>query len=264
VNDSISCRLCGGKANLLFTRTVLHRHEAGYHQCATCGLTQTQEPDWLDEAYADAISAADTGLLARNLYARVRMVTFLALCGAAGRPGLDWAGGYGVFTRLMRDVGFDYHWCDAHARNLFAQGFEWAADSEPPFVVTAFEVLEHLVHPREAFHRIADCGAELIVTSTELHPGSAPSPDWFYLAPETGQHVAFWRADTLARLGAGCGYPCVLAGSHFQVFSRRPFGAWRWHVAQRLGPLVFPLLRRTRRSLTTPDSEHLRRAAGPR
>ncbi len=39
-------------------------------------------------------------------------------------PFLDYAGGYGVFTRLMRDIGFDFYWHDPYTQNLFANGFE--------------------------------------------------------------------------------------------------------------------------------------------
>jgi len=259
---TIPCRLCGGEARLLFSRTVLGRHEARYHQCPGCGLTQTQEPTWLDEAYGEAISAADTGLLARNLAARTRVATFLALSGAGDRTGLDWAGGYGVFTRLMRDAGFDFRWDDRYARNLFAQGFEWHQGDAAPFAVTAFEVLEHLVRPLEDFRRIAACGAEVIITSTELHAGPAPAPDWFYLAPETGQHVAFWRADALRRLGETCGYPHVVTGRAWQLFAREPGHEARWRLAERLGPLFYPLVRRARRPLTHADSERVRSRVG--
>ena len=77
----LACRLCGGATTPLFEQTVLGRHRAGYHHCTACGLTQTDEPHWLAEAYRDAIHPADTGLLARN--ARLRAVTavFLGLSG---------------------------------------------------------------------------------------------------------------------------------------------------------------------------------------
>ena len=260
MNASLECRLCGGEARLLFEKTILGRHPAGYYQCAACGLTQTSEPAWIDEAYRDAIHPTDTGILARNLGARNSVAAFLHLSGVRDEPCLDWAGGYGIFVRLMRDAGFRFHWTDPFAENLMARGWEWSAALGPPRCVTAFEVLEHLVRPREEFEKLAALGAEWIVTSTELHPGAAPAPDWPYLSTESGQHVSFYRADTLERLGRDAGYPFVLVDPFFQVFARRPFPAWRWRLARRLAGPLFLLVRRLRRSLTVADCEHARAA----
>jgi hypothetical protein len=253
--ERIPCRLCGEAATRRFEGMVLGRHRTGYYVCSGCGLTETRDPDWLDEAYAEAISTTDTGLLARNLSLRSVVGTFLHLSGVGDRPCVDWAGGYGVFTRLMRDAGFACVWTDPHARNLFAQGFEWRDDLGPPFAVTAFEVLEHLPRPLESFRAIAALGAEFVITSTELVRGEAPDPGWWYLSPASGQHVAFYQARTIERLGRETGYPHVIAGPYRQVLARRPFPAWRWHLASRLGPVLFPLVRRTRHPLTMTDHE---------
>ncbi|HMI30322.1 MAG TPA: class I SAM-dependent methyltransferase [Candidatus Limnocylindrales bacterium] len=252
------CRLCGGETAPLFERTVLGKHRVGFHQCAACGLTQTDEPTWLGEAYVDVIHPTDTGILARNLGARRVVATFLHLSGIRDEPCLDYAGGYGIFTRLMRDAGFEYFWMDPYATNTLARGFEWTQGPAAPRAVTAFEVLEHLVRPLEEFKRIADLGANWIITSTELHPGPKPASDWHYLSVESGQHVAFYRPDTLERLGREAGYPHVTAGPFFQIFARKPFPAWKWQIAERLGAFVFPIVKKVRPSLTVSDCERIR------
>jgi hypothetical protein len=258
----IECRLCGGEARPLFTKTVLGRLDVAYFQCAACGLTQTEEPSWLDEAYASPIASADTGLLVRNLGARSRVAAFLHSMGVRDEACLDVAGGYGLFVRLMRDAGFSFHWSDPYAANLFARGFEWSPGRGAPRAVTAFEVLEHWARPRAEFRALAALGPEWIITSTELHPGPAPSPDWHYLVPETGQHIAFYRPDTLAWLGRDAGYPHVAAGPFYQIFSRRPVPRLRWRAALAWGPALYPAVRRLRGSFTVADSERLRAGTG--
>jgi hypothetical protein len=252
------CRLCGGETALLFERTVLGKHRVRFHQCASCGLTQTDEPTWLGEAYADPIHPTDTGVLARNLGARRVVATFLHLSGVRDEPCLDYAGGYGIFTRLMRDVGFEYFWMDPYATNTLARGFEWTPGPAAPRTVTAFELLEHLVRPLDEFRRIAELGADWIITSTELHPGSKPASDWQYLSVESGQHVAFYRPDTLERLGRETGYPHVMTGPFIQLFTRKPVPAWKWRVATRLGAFAFPIVKKIRPSLTVSDCESIR------
>jgi len=252
------CRLCGRETAPLFERTVLGKHRVRFHQCASCGLTQTDEPTWLGEAYVDPIHPTDTGILARNLGARRVVATFLHLSGIRNEPCLDYAGGYGIFTRLMRDVGFEYFWMDPYATNTLARGFEWTPGPAAPRAVTAFELLEHFVRPLEEFRRIAELGADWIVMSTELHRGSKPASDWQYLSVESGQHVAFYRPDTLERLGRETGYPHVITGPFFQLFARKPVPAWRWQVATSLGAFAFPIVQRARPSLTIPDCESIR------
>lgn len=253
-----ACRVCGGAVTPLFHKTVLGRHRAVYEQCGTCGFVQVDAPWWLDEAYASPIAEADTGLLARN-QAHCRIVsTFMMMSGLAHERGLDWGGGWGVFVRMMRDAGFHFHWQDPLATNLFARGFEWSDGLGTPAVVTAFEVLEHLVDPPTAFRTLAAFGARCIITSTELIEGARPDPGWWYLVPETGQHVAFYRADTLVHLGAAAGYPYVIARPNLQLFAREPVSRWKWNAAVRWSRLVFPVVRKLHPSLTMKDSEALR------
>ena len=253
-----ACRLCGGSTRPLFEKKILRRHSVWFHQCEGCGLTQTDSPTWLDEAYSEPIHGTDTGILARNLGARRVVATFLHMAGVRGEPGLDYAGGYGMFTRLMRDAGFDFYWMDRYAANLLARGFEWRPEIGTPRVVTALEVLEHFTKPLDEFRGIASLGADWIITSTELHPGTSPAPSWPYLSVESGQHLAFYRTDTLARLGRETGYPHVIAGPFLQIFARTSIPAARWKLAARWSALAFPLVKRLRPSLTVPDCERLR------
>ena len=255
----IACRGCGGESRPLFQVRILNRHQVWLFQCAGCGLTQTEPPTWLTEAYSEVVHSTDTGILMRNIGARRIVATFLHLSGVRGEPCLDFAGGYGIFTRLMRDVGFQFYWTDIYAENLVARGFEWRDSLGPPRVVTAFEVMEHFVNPLEEFRKIAELGADWIIVSTMLHPGERPTPDWDYISTQSGQHVAFYRKDTLERLGRETGYPHVIPGPFLHIFARKPFPVWRWKLSERLGVFAFPFVRKLRASLTVEDCESLRR-----
>ena len=99
-----------------FRHLLLRKHDVQYFQCGTCGFLQTETPYWLDEAYSSAIVSADTGIMQRNVYlSRMAAAVFWRLFRGSGRY-LDAAGGYGLFTRLMRDIGLDYYWSDPHAQ----------------------------------------------------------------------------------------------------------------------------------------------------
>jgi hypothetical protein len=73
---------------------------------------QTEDPYWLDEAYKDPITLTDTGYMQRNINLSKMVATILLLFFDFRRKFLDYVGGYGVFVRLMRDIGFDFYWYD--------------------------------------------------------------------------------------------------------------------------------------------------------
>jgi hypothetical protein len=203
----VICKICGGHTRVAFRHTVLRKHQVDYLQCQSCGFLQTEKPYWLDEAYSDAIVPADTGIMQRNLH--LCSATSLLLWRLYGGEGkyLDAAGGYGLLTRLMRDVGFDYYWSDPHAQNLMARGFE-ATTTEGPFLaVTAYEVLEHLPDPVEFLSNlIRSTGARTLIVSTEVFSGEAPNPnDWWYYVFDSGQHISFYRRSTLDVIGGKLG-----------------------------------------------------------
>ena len=98
--------------------------------------------------------------------------------------------------RLLRDKGFPFEWYDKYATNLFAKHFEKTRDHYD--VVTAFELFEHFAEPAEEIERLMALGDNLLF-STELVPMQPPHiMDWWYYAPEHGQHVAFYTAQALA------------------------------------------------------------------
>lgn len=218
-----SCPICGSRLTEAFRAAVLHRYTASFDYCADCGLVRARDPYWLAEAYADAISLTDTGLLVRNRSAARQLTALCAFLGGdAEEKYLDFAGGYGVLTRMMRDNGFDFYWSDKYCTNLLASGFEYDDQLGPCRAVTAFEVMEHVEDPRAFVGEALAAGqADTLVFTTELYAGAPPRPeDWWYYSLETGQHISFYRRDTLHRLAAMLGMN--FHSSHgIHIFSRR-------------------------------------------
>jgi len=125
----------------------------------------------------------------------------------------------------MRDRGFDFRWQDAYASNLFAQGLEWTAGDASTEVeaVTCVEVFEHTPDPVAFVDEVLTAtGSDSIVFSQQLHSG--PDPSWWYLAPETGQHISFYSDETLRRLAARFGLSYHAAG-WLHLFTRRDLRA---------------------------------------
>lgn len=250
------CRVCGGQSAFAFRQPVLGR-DVNYFDCVTCGYFQTEAPTWLEQAYASAINDVDTGIMVRNQLNLQRVVlTLLALGRLRGRV-LDQAGGYGILVRLLRDIGVDARWSDKYCQNLLARGFEVTDEAGEFDLLTAFEVFEHLEAPMSDLAGMLQ-RAPVVLISTDLAPASSTvSRDWWYLGPEHGQHIGFFRARTLTWMATRLGCHHASDGRSLHLFSKLPVPR-RWLPMQRLGRLT-PLLTRYRlQSRTMDDFEQLR------
>ncbi len=194
------CKICQFSTRDLFQATCLKKYTVTYHYCDNCGFLQTEDPCWLKEAYEDPINETDTGVLSRNIY--LSNVTTTLLFSLFARKGkfLDYAGGYGILTRMMRDHGFDYYWHDIYAKNIFARGFEFNENIKSVDLVTCFEAFEHFVQPIQEIDKILRISDNILFT-TELLPFPVPLPEqWWYYGLEHGQHVSFYSINTLNHL----------------------------------------------------------------
>ena len=256
-----SCPVCNATRTKAFDATILKRYRVEYFYCDGCGLLQTEPAHWLPEAYANAITALDIDLVARNqANARKLACCLYLLFGARGRH-LDFAGGYGLLTRMLRDFGFDAYWFDPYCENLFARGFEDVTGSSGYETASAFEVLEHVQDPLAMLRDIkARSGAHTMFLSTELFEGAPPSPDkWDYYVKDTGQHITFYQARTLRVIAKELGLALHTDGVLHVMTSRSLNAAVLSLASGRLSHLLQLVVRARMRSRTREDQDRATR-----
>ena len=233
-----TCPICASEMRHAFEAQVLKKYPAQYEVCGECEFLHARDPHWLDEAYSSAIAAADTGLVMRNISLAFKVASTLYwVLGERGKGQyLDAAGGYGMLTRMMRDLGFDFYWSDKHCENLMARGFEYSPEIHSCEAVTAMEVMEHLTNPLEFVETtLKDTGADSLIFSTQLYKGSPPAPDWWYYTFATGQHIGFFSRNTLDTLAKKLGLKFISAnGMH--ILSRHSLDQSKLFLATR--PLI--------------------------
>lgn len=258
--DPGACSICGAAMQERFQGLILHRHSVRYRQCPSCEFFCTEPPHWLDEAYSSAIASTDTGLVMRNLQIARRLSCVLfQFFDRQGRY-LDTAGGTGLLTRLMRDVGFDFYWEDPYCANPLATGFE-AAPGESGFeAVTAFEAIEHMPDPMQFVRSALDRSrSRTLIFTTELFTATLPAPDWWYLAQATGQHISFFSRRTLQEIADRCGVRFHSDG-FLHLFTGREISDWRYRrVLKKVNRGLYDKVARQMPSRTQDDHREMLR-----
>jgi Methyltransferase domain len=248
------CRCCDTISSYYETATVLGRYKVRYYCCPTCAFIQTEPPFWLEESYKSPMTSCDLGGVSRPTLNSVLTKAVINWFFDAGGRFLDFGGGYGVFTRWMRDEGYDFFHYDQHCTNLFAPGNDADVSGSVRYeLVTAFEVFEHLAEPAKTVAHLLSI-SDSILFSTELLPIPAPPiADWWYYGPEHGQHIAFFTRVALQKLAASFSANYYATGGQVHLISRR-------HISEKtlqlvLHPKVRALINRVYRRKSLLDED---------
>ena len=226
----MNCRLCNSDIDQSITSANLLGREVEYFDCATCGYVQTENPTWLEEAYASPINPSDTGIMARNLSNVGLVLATLTLMGQRKGSVVDFAGGHGFLVRLLRDKGVNAFWADPFSDNLVARGFEYTEQCGPATLVTAFEAFEHFVSPLDEMNKLFSIAPNILLT-TSIIPTPAPKPiDWWYYGLDHGQHIGFYRVQTLHYLAEKFGLQLLTDGISTHLFSQKKYSYRAWYM----------------------------------
>tara|TARA_B100000900_G_C20536540_1_gene698634 strand:+ start:374 stop:1153 length:780 start_codon:yes stop_codon:yes gene_type:complete len=217
----MECKICNNTSEMFHKNKILNKYNISYFQCPSCGFVQTEEPYWLNESYNEAISLSDTGIMARNIvFTKLATIVLSMLLDKNGEF-LDYGGGYGIFTRLMRDNGFNYFWHDKHAENLVARGFEGKIRNKKYDGITSFENFEHFENPLKEIERIFSL-TDFVLFSTDLISVPAPKTEkWWYYCLEHGQHVSLFSNKSLQYIANKYNYNFISNGTNIHIFSKK-------------------------------------------
>lgn len=225
ISANMKCLLCDkNEVKSLFKGLLLHKYEVQYYQCPQCGLIFTESPYWLDEAYSDSITCVDTGIMSRNV--DFVLATNMLIKTFFDKKGLfvDWGGGYGIFTRMMRDLGYNFMWKDKYSPNLLSSGFEYTTDmKEKVELVTAFELFEHFSKPLDEIENLFSM-TDSVLFSTLIYDDEFQFQNfekWWYYVPQTGQHIVFYSKKTLEYIAKSHGLNYYKINNGLHIITRK-------------------------------------------
>ena len=218
----MKCKICDSDSNKIFEKTVLIKYNVNYYKCNNCSFVQTDEAYWFKEAYNSAITSLDIGILIRNNYLTTEISKIIDSCFTEAKKMLDFAGGYGIFVRLMRDKGYDFFRQDIYCENLFAKHFDIEDINDKHFdLVTGFEILEHLQNPLQEIEEIFKY-SENAIFSTELIPKTNEEiENWWYISQETGQHIAFYSPKAMQLIAEKFGKNYYCKNKNIHIFTNK-------------------------------------------
>ncbi len=244
--------MCHATALKVFEEKIFTKYKAEYFFCENCQFLHVDSPTWLDEAYQEPINKEDTGILIRNETIRNNLSIILHALFDSNAKFLDFAGGYGFLTRMMRDVGFDFYWYDEYTMNLTAQGFEGDLTQQYD-AVTAFEIFEHLENPINELEKLLSI-TNTIIFSTEILPSTIPKPqNWEYYGLTHGQHISFYSSHTFDYLAKKYNLKCYfILGLH--ILTNKDIHAFQFEITS------FGAVQNMKKSKTFEDSRRMARA----
>lgn len=240
--QNIKCRLCGREARHAFSRTILKKYKVSFYVCQQCESLQTEEPFWLEEAYADSRPIGDIGMVERNQRAQALIYFISKLLKLTDNTKiLDWGGGNGLLVRMLRDVGLNAFLSDKYVTNYYAVGFENNTSFNYSMII-AFEVFEHFPYPKKDVEEMFRYKPKLLMFSTCLF--QKKGADWNYIYPNSGKHVFFYSKKTIKYIADVFGYK-ILYGNTNHLFYKVEINSFKKRLVRLL------LLNKRRRLVQT-------------
>ena len=257
----MKCNICNNETENAFSHPVREKFHAEYRICKNCDYMFVENPSWLAEAYARPINITDTGYVMRNIYlSRKTLLIFtyiFGLRGATKKTFLDYAAGYGMLTRILRDYGLNFLWDDPYTENFFANGFEYKK-GDTIDALTCFECFEHFVEPLPEIEKMLGI-SDTIFFSTQLKPvGVIPQETWGYYGFNHGQHTSFYSKKTFEAIAKKYSLTYVTDGNTLHLLTKKKVSKRAITLVNFLSKIQLDLpLRKLLKSKTTADHDAL-------
>lgn len=249
----MNCRCCNNPTDYLFSGNILN-NLVKYYECPICKYVQTETPYWLDIAYNSVINDSDTGIISRNIVNSKIVASVIIRLNLIHKSVIDYAGGYGLLVRMLRDIGLSAYWMDLYCSNYFAKNFEHK-NSLDCGLVCGFEVMEHVLSPLETIESMLEIAPNILV-STLCMPNVVPKHDtWWYYGKNHGQHIGFFRIKTFQHIAKIKNKHLATDGRSYYLLSDKKISNYEFKLFILLNKVAPYFLKFVLKSKTFSDSQ---------
>jgi len=194
--SKICCRLCDNEAKFSLKKRILRKYDVEYFHCQVSGALQTEEPYWLEEAYAPINEKFDAGQFIRCLHNAAFLNSLISQLNYSSEILIDYGCGSGLTERILRDIRLNAYGYDTYAIPSLLMGFQ-AQTLDGASIINLCKVAEYFLNPKASFKHIFSCKLNVVVQTGIF---DKPNESCAYLAPEHGQHIFFYTEKTISYL----------------------------------------------------------------
>lgn len=247
----LSCSICGGNCTPLdvvdFNKTCaeakgcffrLSGVPVYYYLCSGCGFCFAPEfrnwgpKDYSEHIYNDDYIKVDPDFVEKRPKANASVLHKLLGGQKDGIQHLDYGGGNGMMSRLLKQMGWNSYSHDILNSNACDIG------RFGPFnLITAYEVFEHVADVNDLMQRIKSLvtAKGLVLISTFLSDGHIfrnRRLDWWYASPRNG-HISLFSKESLKRLTGKYGFTFISLSQNLHIFFSEKIPSWASHLINR-------------------------------
>jgi hypothetical protein len=198
VNSQKICLICHSETEHFSTFTIRDDISGNYRVCKSCKFIFAENPNWLEGSFTDVLNSLDIGSLDRCTIVADFVEVLLKSLGVDKPKVLDWGGGYGLLTRLLRDRGVDCAHYDPFIEPLFAKNIDISAGDQFDLVIMS-EVMLHMTDPLDTLSELLKISKRVMFTAV-IAPSDV-TPEWWYFMPDTGQHITIFSEPSISEIG---------------------------------------------------------------
>lgn len=191
------CQLCKTSVQFQFSRKTPSNDSVNYFKCDDCGALQTDSPNQNSETSRHSLAFFDSSKAYRALadYFVVRRIHQILGVNQNDRC-VDYRGGNGLFSRIMRDTGYNYFSHSSQDNRDNYNGFVWREINRPVRLVTILNHASEFPTTSSEWETIFSTGADLVIGSTPLFDDQGEN--WRHLDDVQGQNGFFYSSKSLS------------------------------------------------------------------
>lgn len=212
------CLICENISSKLFDVWLQNSFSADLYECKNCFFKFYPGQNWIQNSFSKRLNHLDVGAVDRTLIISEILTEICNSLGIKNDICLDYGGGYGLLTRIMRDKGFNWKNYDPYTEGIFSENHNCSLENNFA-LISLIEVCLHFEDPVNDFFQIIKHANTLIFTASI--PKKPFDSNSSIVTKESGQHIAIYSLDSLKIIANKIGCHFYSDKKFIHIFTRK-------------------------------------------